>query len=104
MPVENDTDRAIFVALDDFGVTAIFTGLSGQPMVAGIFDDDPALAGQGVGVQSSDPLFICRSSDLPALAVDGTLLTIDGVEYRLRNPQPDGTGMTVLQLERVQNA
>ena len=98
MPVESDIDRAIFFNAEEFGVVATFVSLPGEPEVTGIFDDDAVQIGE---VQSSDPTLHCRSIDLPAGAVDGVRLRVAGVEYFLRNPQPDGTGLTVLQLEKV---
>lgn len=106
MPVETASDRAAFVNTDEFGVRATFTGLPGAPTADGIFDDEAAVAATayGPGVQSSNPVFECRTADLPAGLKDGTLVRIGGADYKARVPEHDGTGMTVLPLELVKTA
>lgn len=104
MAVESAADRAAFVSTDEFGVTATFPE-TGQT-APGIFDNEASLAaaGFGVGVQSTDPMFLCRVADLPADVKDGALVTIETVTYYIRNREPDGTGFMVLHLERQENA
>jgi hypothetical protein len=90
MPVETDADRAVFV---DDGGTASFTAL---------FDADyqliapPFLDG---GAEGAGPQITARSSDIPAQAVHGDAVTIDGRAYRAVEFKPDGTGMTVVRLQ-----
>lgn len=102
MPVETADDRAVFLNTYEFGVTATFTGLSGAPTIDGIFDDPSALA--NANVMSTDPFFRCRTADIPSGAGDGTRLQVNATDYTIRNLEPDGTGMTVLQLEKVTGA
>lgn len=98
MAVESADDRAIFLAVDDFGVAATIGGAT----VNGIFDNDfiEVETGAGVGVALQQPRFTCRTADVSGV-VEGTSATISGVSYTVRIVQPDGTGMTDLILEVV---
>ena len=68
-------------------------------MFFGIFDKDYALAaiGDGVGVESNDPHFFCRTSDVSS-AANGDVIVVVGVTYTVRNIEDDGTGTTTLEL------
>ena len=101
MAIEGDTERAVFFGTDDFGSAATYTPSGGSAStVNGIFDNDYALADPlgGVGVGSSDPRFICRTSDVSA-AANGDALVVNSVTYTIRNVEDDGTGVTTLVLE-----
>lgn len=101
MPVESDADRASFLDVDEFGVAATYTPNGGDPVtVNGIFDNEYEEVGFGdVGLESSSPAFTCRESDVTGVA-QGDALVINSVNYLIRNPQPDATGMVVLILEK----
>lgn len=96
MAVENAADRAIFLAVDDFGTAASYGGGT----VNGIFDNDfiEVETGAGVGVALQQPRFQCRTADVPT-AAEGDSITINSIAYTIRIVQDDGTGMTVLVLE-----
>lgn len=101
MAVEGDTERAIFFSSDDFGSAATYTPSGGSAStINGIFDKDYALAaiGDGVGVGSNDPRFICRTSDVSS-AANGDTIVVNSVTYTVRNVEDDGTGITTLELE-----
>lgn len=102
MAVESATDRAVFVDIDDFGTAATYTPSGGlAATVNGIFDNEfiEVDAGGGVGVALNQPRFHCRTADVSS-ATEGDAITISGVAYTVRIVQDDGTGMTVLILER----
>lgn len=103
MAVETDIERAIFVDIDDFGVTGTYVKASGgTSTISGIFDNEyfGADAQAGVVFVSAQPRFLIRSSDLPAGADYGDTVTISAIAYKVRVIQPDGTGMTTLILEK----
>lgn len=83
--------------LDDtttgFAVSATYNG---STTVTGIFDNGYAEAG---GVQGSNPTFTLKTSAIASPA-HGDTLVISGTTYKIRGVEPDGTGVTVLQLER----
>lgn len=101
MAVESADDRAIFFSADDFGVTATYTPSGGGALsVNGIFDNEyfETDAGGEVAFALQQPMFHCRTADVPS-AAEGDSLTVSGVGYVVRNVRPDGTGMTMLILE-----
>lgn len=101
MAVETDLERAIFILADDFGITATYTPSGGSSsQISGIFDDghEEVDAGGGVPFSVTAPQFHTKTSDVSG-AAEGDTLAIDGVVYTIRVVMPDGTGMTMLQLE-----
>jgi hypothetical protein len=102
MAVESADDRAVFFNADDFGVAASFTPSGGSAStVNGIIRNVyfEAEAGGNVGVSMQDPMFICRTADVPSVA-EGDALSVSGTAYTIRVVEPDGTGMTRLMLEK----
>lgn len=74
--------------------------LDGVP-VSGIFDNAYALSNVGVvGMESAGPAFTMATASVPA-AVRGKVLVVDGLSYSVQGHEPDGTGVSVLLLERV---
>lgn len=95
MAVETAEDREALLA--DFGT--VVTKADSSTFTA-IFDAeflsiDPNAT---VGYEGSDPMIMARSADVSSL-VHGSALTISGASYQVVGIEPDGTGMTVLQLE-----
>jgi len=99
--VESADDRAIFLAVNDFGISATFTHSSTTTTISGIFDNDfiEVDAGGGVGFALQQPKFIARTADVSTAVEDDTLV-ISSVTYKIKVRQDDGTGMTVLILEK----
>ena len=97
MAVESAADRAIFLSANDFGVSATIGGST----VSGIFDNDfvEVDTGGGVPFAMQQPRFLCRTADVSS-AAEGTAATISGVSYKVAVREDDGTGMTVLVLEK----
>lgn len=90
-------DLTAFFDTNGFAVSAILAGGS----VAGIFDQAYALADVGLtGMASSSPTFTLATSDVPANPA-GASLVVNGATYTIVEHQPDGTGMSVLILERA---
>ncbi len=88
---------AFFDTGNGFAVTATLAG--GQ--VLGIFDQAYALANVGIaGMASTAPTFTLATSDVPASPA-GASLVVNGTTYLVVEHQPDGTGMSVLILERA---
>jgi hypothetical protein len=64
--------------------------------IAGIFDNSYF---EGQGIQGSQPVFTCRTMDVPA-ARHGDILVRAGTTYKVVGVEPDGTGVTLLRLEK----
>ena len=67
MAVETAVERAIFVGIDDFGVSATYTPVGGQAStISGIFDNDyiEVDTGGNVGFAVLQPRFLCQTSDV----------------------------------------
>ncbi len=76
----------------DFGVDATLAGVA----VRGIFD---AAYADPMGVESTAPVFSLPTADA-ASAAHGQALIVSGTTYKVRGIEPDGTGITLLRLER----
>lgn len=65
----------------------------------GIFDNgsDGALSGMLLG---TNPTFTCSSTSASS-ASRGQTLVVNGVSYTVREVKPDGTGITLLELEKA---
>jgi len=91
--VESESDRLSM--LQDFGVTARI----GSSQVTGILDRQfLPVDVLGHGVESSQPMFLCRTADLPAITRGTTTLTATGEDFVVVEVQPDGDGLTMLKL------
>ena len=86
---------AEFFDADDFAVTATWNAQS----VKGIFDNEYFDDAGGVGVEGSNPVFVCAATDVTGIA-DGDDITLNATAYKVAGPpQPDGTGLVTLQLQ-----
>lgn len=92
--IESDFERSLL--LKDFGVNAFCS----FGVFRGIFDNQFVEVEMGVsaGVASSQPTFLCRTSDIKDLDV-GEIISINNANYVVRVIMPDGTGFTTLLLE-----
>lgn len=52
------------------------------------------------GISARQPTLLCRSSDV-ATVTEGTRFVVEGEEYYAKVPEPDGTGITEIQLMRA---
>lgn len=104
MPVETDADRLQFLDTDAFGVEATYKPVTGgaASTIKGIFDAASTAieVGLEVSISSTSPQFHCRTSDLTNGGKQRDTFVIAGVTYKAKDVQPDGTGMTMVMLER----
>jgi polygalacturonase len=87
-------DLSPFFQTADFATTAALNSIA----VDGIFDAQYYGALNDV-FESAKPAFTCAVSDVPTVA-QGDTLVIGSTTYKVRNLQPDGTGIMVLILEK----
>lgn len=95
-----DEDIDAFFDTDDFAVAATYTPSGGSAStVNGIFDDEYFdEVGGPVGIEGSQPKFMCKLEDVSAVS-QGDALSVGGITYQIVNVQKDGTGIVVLVLE-----
>lgn len=77
-----------------FAVSAVI-GVATVPVIF-----DATYTSAGGMVESTGPQCTGKTSDLAA-AVQGTAITVNGTAYVVTGNQPDGTGITVLQLREA---
>lgn len=85
-------DLATMLSQAEFAVSAT---LNASPII-GIFDSDYV---DPLGTVSNSPVLVCASASVSA-ATRGSVVVVGAVTYAVRDIQPDGTGVTVLILER----
>lgn len=102
-------DMSLYLRTEDFGTSAVYSG-SGAT-IKGIFDaqyEEAFALERGASssygdlygrVQASSPVFTCATADV-ASAGHGQTITIGATVYKITGVEPDGTGMTVLRLEK----
>lgn len=97
-PAWEDLDE--FLDVDEFAVEATVSLHGGATRrVRGIFDDPYLNAELGeYELDTNRPRLTCKESDVADVR-RGDTVTIDGQTYDvMTSPQPDGTGMALLQL------
>jgi hypothetical protein len=87
-------DLAPFFA--DFAVACTVNGQA----VRGIFDNGFALGAVGIGMAGTQPTLRLRTADVTADPV-GQAVSVNAVAYTVAAHEPDGTGVSVLMLERA---
>lgn len=100
MPVAPLDDPAQFINGDEFAVEVSFEG---ETFLALFDDETQLLAGLGeVDVAESGPSLTAVESVITALGIkSGAELLVNGATYRVKTPRPDGTGITVLPLDKL---
>jgi len=97
------SDLASIMNVNEFATSASYSrrGALGTSTISGIFDNEtmPVDAGGGVSVHQEQPRFTCRTADIPNISEDDQII-VSAVNYTVRAWIHDGTGVTVLQLER----
>ena len=87
-------DFDAFLSESDFAVSAVFSRSGATVSV--IFDADYQ---DPLGQEASTPMAEGKASDFSGV-VQGDTLTINSIEYRISNVQPDGTGWIALKLRK----
>lgn len=94
-------DTTAFFSTAEFADTATLDGAA----VVGIFDRAYEQGAIGIsGMASGQPVFTLPASSVPAAVVGKALVIAAGLgagSYLVAESQPDGTGLTVLVLERT---
>jgi len=98
MPLPFASDLSAILDLKDFAESVTYDGGT----INGVFDNEtiPIESGGFVAVHQAQPRLTCRTSDLPSVA-EGEAMVISGVTYAVRAWIHDGTGVTVIQLEKA---
>ena len=86
-------DLTAFMQVSEFASNATLAGLP----VVGIFDAAYLMQDMGTGLAASTPALTLASAYVPASVVDA-LVVIGVAIYKVVEPMPDGTGITVLRL------
>jgi hypothetical protein len=91
-------DLANIFDVDEFATAVTYSGGT----IKGIFDNEtvPIDAGGFVSVHQEQPRLTCRTADVPSIA-ESQAMVIGGVNYTVQAWIEDGTGVTVVQLEKV---
>lgn len=95
MTVETSLERQTF--LNDFGVDVVLS----DKTIKGIFDSphNPLSVGGEMQFSVQETYITVETSDVSDIAY-GSTLTISDDSYVVTDVQPDGTGMSVLMLEK----
>jgi hypothetical protein len=90
-------DLDLLFDIEDFAVAATYGGGT----INGIFDNEtvPMDAGGTAQVHQEQPRFTCRTTDVSSVA-SGDTIVIDAITYNIVAWIHDGTGVTILQLEK----
>lgn len=103
MAIPFAADLLMLFNVDEFAVSATYRRrmILSEATIVGVFDNEtvPVDAGGFVSVHQEQPRFTCRTADVPDISEDDQLI-ISGVTYTVRAWIHDGTGVTVIQLER----
>lgn len=96
-------DLLTILNVDEFASSVTYRRKSAlsESTIVGIFDNEtvPVEAGGFVSVHQEQPRFTCRTLDVPSIAEEDQLI-VGGVSYTVRAWIHDGTGVTVIQLEK----
>ena len=103
MPLPLAADLLTILNVDEFASTVTYRrkGAVSEASIVGIFDNEtvPVDAGGFVSVHQEQPRFTCRTADIPNIAEEDQII-MSGTTYTVRAWIHDGTGVTVLQLEK----
>jgi hypothetical protein len=97
------SDLAAILSVDEFATRVLYKrmGAMGDTYINVIFDNEtiPVDNGGFVQVHQEQPQATCRTSDIPYIS-ETDRMVINSIEYVVRAWVHDGTGATVVQLEK----
>lgn len=93
MPFWIDDLAAFF---EDFGIDAVWNGTTFKVIFHNAYE---AVTLFGSDIESKNPYIEAKDSDVAGI-VKGNMLTVNGTAYKVMTPQPDGTGITVIELSK----
>jgi hypothetical protein len=95
IPFANDLSNIFDV--DEFATAVTYSGGT----INGVFDNEtvPVDTGGYVAVHEEQPRLTCRTADVSSISYNQTMV-INSVTYYVRAWIHDGTGVTVVQLEK----
>ena len=90
-------DLANISDVDEFATAVTYSGGT----INGVFDNEtvPVDTGGYVAVHEEQPRLTCRTADVSSISYNQTMV-INAVTYYVRAWIHDGTGVTVVQLEK----
>jgi len=98
------SDLAAILSVDEFATRVLYKrmGAMGDTYINVIFDNEtiPVDNGGFVQVHQEQPQATCRTSDIPYIS-ETDRMVINSIEYVVRAWVHDGTGVTVVQLEKI---
>ena len=96
MALEGSADLAGYFDTNANGSAATITIDGSRSSIDVIFNKEFfEIPGNEGGVQSSQPVFYCRSSDVTNVE-QGDTIQVDSITYNIVSVEPDNTGVTVL--------
>lgn len=102
MSVESAADRLAFLDPDDFGEEISWT-VGGTMVTMPVLPSAGTLRLEGIdtpGTIGGEATVLCRGADIPAGAAHGDSVSFWSAAHTVKSIEPDGTGMTVVRLER----
>ena len=94
-----DNDISLFFKTKDFAVKATLNGFEAEGIFFNGFEE--ASLYDELGVETNSPTFLCATSDVVASGLQvgsANVVVINGVNYAAKSNQPDGTGLSILEL------
>ncbi len=96
------SDITKFIETDEFAVSVkVHPRTDKEATVSIIFDEEYFDISVGeVGHSGSQPMALMSSTDVVNNSIDvNTIIEINSADYKVVEPQPDGTGLTMLIME-----
>lgn len=102
MSIDDDT-AAIFFDPNVFGTDGTFhPAEGGEYLIAGVYTEAHTIAGGSPGVATTSPIYTITADTKPRPPQQGDRLSITGKgDFFVLDPQPDGSGLIRLIMERA---